>query len=88
MRDLPPALAYPLLHPNDPETKAYLIIPSNLNQHYHFAAKNWARFYTLVENKMGAAWQANFQQAVANNGEKRRPSDGSERHLTMTSFRT
>jgi hypothetical protein len=86
-RDLPPALAYLLLHPDDPEAKAYLSIPGNLNQQYHFAAKNWARFYPMLSEQMGEAWQADFQQAVANYGERRRPSDGVERQYAPLSVK-
>lgn len=84
-RDLPPATAHLLLQPNDHATRAYLSIPGNLNQHYHFAAKNWARFYPLLANHMGTDWQADFQRAVSNYGEKRRPSDGPERQYAPLS---
>ena len=77
--DLPPATAHLLLHPSDTAARAYLSIPGNLNQQYHFAAKNWARFYPLFAQTMGIAWQHDFQQAVANYREVRRPSDGPAR---------
>ena len=77
--DLPPATAHLLLHPSDTAARAYLSIPGNLNQQYHFATKNWARFYPLFGQEMGAAWQRSFQQAVANYREVRRPSDGPAR---------
>ncbi len=77
--DLPPATAHLLLHPADTAARAYLSIPGNLNQQYHFAAKNWARFFPLFGQQMGAAWQRNFQDAVANYREVRRPSDGPAR---------
>ena len=78
-RDLPPATAHLMLHPADTAARAYLSIPGNLNQQYHFAAKNWARFYPLFAQTMGVAWQHDFQQAVANYREVRRPSDGPTR---------
>jgi hypothetical protein len=84
-RDLPPAMAHLLLHPEDGATQAYLSIPGNLNQQYHFAAKNWARFYPMLAGQMGEKWQEDFQKAVANYGEKRRPSDGVERQYAPLS---
>ena len=84
-RDLPPAMAQLLLYPSDGATRAYLSIPGNLNQQYHFAAKNWARFYPMLAGQMGQDWQADFQQAVANYGERRRPSDGVERQYAPLS---
>ena len=84
-RDLPSALAQLLLNPEDEATKAYLSIPGNLNQQYHFAAKNWARFYPLMAGHMGQAWRADLQKAVAMYGEKRRPSDGPERQYAPLS---
>ncbi len=77
--DLPPVTAHLLLHPSDTAARAYLSIPGNLNQQYHFAAKNWARFYPLFGQEMGNAWQRDFQDAVANYREVRRPSDGPAR---------
>ncbi|MGF1638272.1 MAG: hypothetical protein ACFCUU_14440, partial [Cyclobacteriaceae bacterium] len=63
--DLPPAMARLLLNKADSvETKAFLSIPGNLNQQYHFAAKNWARFYPLLSHKMGEQWIQEFQDAV------------------------
>ncbi len=84
-RDLPPATTHLLLNPQDEKAKAYLSIPGNLNQQYHFAAKNWARFYPMLAAQMGTDWQANFQRAVADYGEKRRPSDGPERQYAPLS---
>ena len=78
--DLQPATAFLLLNPDDLITKAFLSIPGNMNQQYHFAAKNWARFYPLLSDKMGPEWQRNFQSAVANYKEARRPSDGDREH--------
>ncbi|MGB3850103.1 MAG: hypothetical protein WA958_09065 [Tunicatimonas sp.] len=78
-RDLPPATAHLMLHPSDVAARAYLSIPGNLRQQYHFAAKNWARFYPLFGQKMGPKWSANFRVAVANYQEARLPSDGPAR---------
>ncbi|WKN42575.1 hypothetical protein [Tunicatimonas pelagia] len=75
-RDLLPATARLLLNPNDTLAKAYLSIPGNLQQQYHFAAKNWARFYPLLADRMGEDWKNDFQQAVATYAERQRPSDG------------
>lgn len=77
--DLPPATAHLMLHPSDTAARAYLSIPGNLRQQYHFAAKNWARFYPLFGQEMGTDWQADFREAVANYREVRRPSDGPAR---------
>lgn len=85
-RDLPPATAHLLLHPDDEEAKAYLSIPGNMRQQYHFAAKNWARFYPLLANEMGEAWKGDFQQAVATYAERRRASDGPARQYAPLSM--
>ena len=77
--DLQPATAYLLLNPKDEKTKAFLSIPGNMNQQYHFAAKNWARFYPLLHEKMGEEWISKFTKAVGKYAEKRRPSDGPDR---------
>ena len=77
--DLQPATAYLLLHPEDEPAKAFLSIPGNMKQQYHFAAKNWARFYPLLSEKMGSFWIEEFTQAVGTYAEKRRPSDGPDR---------
>lgn len=77
--DLQPATAYLMLHPEDEKAKAFLSIPGNMSQQYHFAAKNWARFYPLLSEKMGANWIEGFTQAVGKYAEKRRPSDGPDR---------
>lgn len=74
--DLPPATARFLLDPQDEEVRAFLSIPGNLRQQYHFACANWARFYPMLADQMGAAWKARFQAAVAAYEEARRPSDG------------
>lgn len=74
--DLPPATAALLLDPKSERAKAFLSIPGNLRQQYHFACKNWARFYPLLADEMGTAWQNSFQHYVAEYAESRRPSDG------------
>lgn len=78
-KDLPPATATLLLDPDHALARAYLSIPASTRQQYHFAAKNWARFYPLLGEAMGEEWQRLFQQAVANYREARRPSDGPDR---------
>lgn len=75
-KDLIPAIARLMLSPDDGLTKAWLSIPGNLNQQYHFAAKNWARFYPLLADQMDPGWKKKFQQAVAQYAANDRPSDG------------
>ena len=77
--DLPPATATLLLNPEDQLAKAFLSIPGNLRQQYHFACKNWARFYPLLADKMGERWKSEFMKYVAEYTEGRRPSDGVDR---------
>jgi len=79
--DLPPATATLLLNPEDQLAKAFLSIPGNLRQQYHFACKNWARFYPMLANKMGEEWISEFMKYVAEYTEGRRPSDGPDREL-------
>lgn len=74
--DLPPATAALLLEPKNKRAKAFLSIPGNLRQQYHFACKNWARFYPLLGDEMGEEWKKAFYDAVAQYEEARRPSDG------------
>ena len=83
--DLPPATAALLLNPDNFQAKAFLSIPGNLKQQYHFACKNWARFYPLLAEKMGNAWKKEFQSYVAEYSEDRRPSDGPSRELLTLS---
>lgn len=78
--DLPPATAALLLDPHDAKARAFLSIPGNLSQQYHFAAKNWVRFYGLLGAQMGEAWQADFRRSIADYAESRRPSDGAREH--------
>lgn len=75
-KDLIPAIARLMLEPSDSLTKAWLSIPANLQQQYHFAAKNWARFYPLLAEQMNPGWKAAFQQAVGRYTANDRPSDG------------
>jgi hypothetical protein len=79
--DLPPATATLLLNPENSPAKSFLSIPGNLAQQYHFACKNWARFYPLLADKMGLEWQKVFQKYVGDYSEDRRPSDGPSREM-------
>lgn len=79
--DLPPATASLLLKQDTLRAKAFLSIPGNLRQQYHFACKNWARFYPLLANTMGEKWKSEFLKYVAEYTEGRRPSDGPDREL-------
>lgn len=79
--DLPPATASLLLNHDTLRAKAFLSIPGNLRQQYHFACKNWARFYPLLSDKMGERWKSEFVKYVAEYTEGRRPSDGPDREL-------
>lgn len=83
-KDLPPATATLLLNPDDPKAKAFLSIPGNLRQQYHFACKNWIRFYPLLADTMGEAWKEKFYYWVSNYSEKRRPSDGNREMLDLS----
>jgi hypothetical protein len=78
-KDLPPATARLLLEPDHALARAYLSIPASTRQQYHFAAKNWARFYPLLATTMGKAWRDQFHRSVADYREARRPSDGPDR---------
>ncbi len=75
-KELAPATARLLLGVEEPFVKAFLGIPGNMNQQYHFAAKNWARFYPLLSDQMSQTWENEFQRAVAAYTESTRPSDG------------
>jgi hypothetical protein len=75
-KDLLPITAKLLLQLNDSLLRGFLSIPGNLQQQYHFAAKNWARFYPLLADEMGPAWKSEFQKAVATYSASNRPSDG------------
>ena len=82
--DLPPATATLLLDPSNEQAKAFLSIPGNLRQQYHFACKNWARFYPLLADEMGEEWKKAFYEAVAQYEEARRPSDGAREWNPMS----
>ncbi len=82
--DLPPATASLLLDSSNAKAKHFLSIPGNLRQQYHFAAKNWVRFYGLTGHNWNADWQNAFQQAIATYAESRRPSDGARENAPMT----
>ena len=77
--DLPPATASLLLNPSDSVAKAFLSIPGNMRQQYHFACKNWARFYPLLSGAMSDTWRSEFYGWVGRYAEVRRPSDGTNR---------
>lgn len=79
--ELQPATARLMLHPEDTDARRFVAIPGNLNQQYHFAAINWARFLGLVGDRMDPEWQAAFRRAVANYRESRRASDGERESL-------
>ncbi len=78
--DLPVVTARLMLHPDDAAARAFVAIPGNLNQQYHFAAVNWARFLGLVGPKMSPDWHAAFRAAVGAYRESRHPSDGPREH--------
>lgn len=83
--DLPPATAALLLMATPDKARAFLSIPGNLNQQYHFAATHWARFYPLLAPQMSQAWQTAFWEAVGSYSENRRPSDGGREHASALS---
>ncbi len=82
--DLPPATAALLLNANEEKAKWFLSIPGNQRQQYHFAAKNWARFYGLLSPVLSKEWKDGFYAAIAAYSEKRRPSDGPRENLPMS----
>ncbi len=82
--DLPPATATLLLNKDDLKAKAFLSIPGNLNQQYHFACKHWARFYPLLADAMGNDWKTKFYQSIAHYSESRRPSDNEREWLPLS----
>ena len=83
-KDLPPATAALLKDPENIVAKAYLSIPGNLRQQYHFAAKNWARFYPLLQREMGEEWKKKFHHWVGNYKETVRPSDGYRKNAPLS----
>jgi len=82
--DLPPATASFLLNQRKGEVKAFLSIPGNLSQQYHFACNNWARFYPLLADSMGTEWKKQFAFYVGKYAEVRRPSDGEREWLKLS----
>lgn len=81
--DLPPVTARLLLDPSDARARAFLMIPGNLNQQYHFATNHWARLQGLLGDRLGDAFQAAFRRAVGDYAEFRRPSDGPREHAPL-----
>ncbi len=82
--ELPPATASIMLNPDDVKAKAFLSIPGNLRQQYHFACTNWARFYPLVHEEMSDEWHRNFYHWISIYGENKRPSDGNREWLKLS----
>jgi hypothetical protein len=82
--DLPPAIAFLLLKRDVDRSKAFLSIPGNLRQQYHFACKNWARLYPLLADEMGSEWKHKFFEWVNNYSESRRPSDAGDEWLELS----
>ncbi len=64
--------------------KSYLSIPGIISQQYHFACKNWARFYPLFSDLMGDEWKKKFYNAVANYSENKRVSDDLKSWLKLS----
>ena len=83
-KDLPPATAALLKDPEDIVAKAYLSIPGNLRQQYHFSCKNWARFYPLLKEEMGEEWKEKFHYWVGRYKETVRPSDGYRKNAPLS----
>ena len=82
--DLPPATATLLLDKENQKARSFLSIPGNLRQQYHFACKNWARFYPLLKDEMGEVWKEKFYHWVSVYSESRRPSDGNRELLPLS----
>lgn len=81
--ELPPATAAILLDNQNEPAKAFLSIPGNMRQQYHFACKNWARFYPLLGDVMGEQWKKEFYHWISDYSEARRPSDGSRQYAEL-----
>jgi hypothetical protein len=81
--ELTPATATLLLNDKDMLARAFLSIPANMRQQYHFACKNWCRFYPMLGHVMGEEWNRNFIQWVGIYQETRRPSDGDRQYLPL-----
>ena len=82
--DLPRAMASILTGVRTNEAKAYLSIPGNLKQQYHFACKHWTRFYPLLADSMGNEWKQKFQGYVANYTEEKRVTDDLKGWLNLS----
>ncbi|MFW5877845.1 MAG: hypothetical protein ACOCUP_01905 [bacterium] len=83
-KDLPPTIAAMLMDPGNERARAYVSIPGNMRQQYHFACKNWARFYPLLADTMGDEWKKEFYSWVGTYTESRRPSDGYRESLPLS----
>ena len=81
--ELTPATATLLLDQDNPLARAFLSIPGNMRQQYHFACKNWCRFYPMLGHIMGDEWNRNFIHWVGIYEETRRPSDGDRQYLPL-----
>ncbi|NJN25472.1 MAG: hypothetical protein HC819_05655 [Cyclobacteriaceae bacterium] len=82
--DLPPVAASLLLNRDTARAYAFLSIPGNLRQQYHFACSNWARAYPLLADKLSPAWKKKFYHWIAVYAEARRPYDDSSAHSRLT----
>lgn len=82
--DLDPATATLLKNPRDKKALAFVSIPGNMIQQYHFGATNWTRFYGLLNNQMDQKWKKSFQESVGSYSERRRPSDGAREHAPLS----
>jgi hypothetical protein len=83
--DLPPVLGRLLMQPDDAAARAFIEIPGNLCQQYHFAAVHWVRGYGLLAERLSETWRRAIADAVAVYREDRRPSDGSREHAIALS---
>lgn len=81
--DLNPATAALLKKPDDKTALAFVSIPGNMAQQYHFAATNWTRFYGLLADNMDEKWRSRYADIVGNYAEKRRPSDGDRQYAPL-----
>jgi hypothetical protein len=81
--DLPPVTARLLMDPTDARARAFLAIPGNLSQQYHFATSHWARLQGLLGDRLGEEFQGAFRRAVAGYADFRRPSDGAREHAPL-----
>ncbi len=74
--DLPPATSAFLLNEDAERAKAFMSIPGNLRQQYHFACSNWARAFPLIKTQMPDIWKSQFFKWISLYEESRKPSDG------------